>query len=154
MASTKEAIREVIERAWKNGKSKGLSDEEIIQIIEDTLKQKRTERSPRKRGKYTYTPMTDEQIRDAQEKIGIVGTERVETVHIPQVLYGPPPRQEVHTVEVEIPQVLYGPPPRQEVKVVEVEAPQVLYGPPPRQEISEMFVEETPQKSEGSHRRK
>lgn len=64
--------------------------------------------------------------------------EKVETktVTMPQVLYGPPPMQEVH--EVKMPQVLYGPPPMPEIhevhveeEVHEVKMPQVLYGPPP-----------------------
>ena len=57
-----------------------------------------------------------------------------------QLVYGPPPRQEV--VEVyQAPQLVYGPPPREEV--VEVHPPQLVYGPPQREELIEMI--ETPQ---------
>ena len=54
-----------------------------------------------------------------------------------QLVYGPPPRQEV--VEVyQAPQLVYGPPPREEV--VEVyQAPQLVYGPPQREELIEMI---------------
>ena len=66
--------------------------------------------------KYNYTPMTDEEIRQSQEKLGIVKP-KVQVVKQPQVLYGPPPMRE--EVVVEMPQVLYGPPPVQEEVVVE-----------------------------------
>ena len=57
-----------------------------------------------------------------------------------QLVYGPPPRQEL--VEVyQAPQLVYGPPPREEV--VEVYPPQLVYGPPQREELIEMI--ETPQ---------
>ena len=53
-----------------------------------------------------------------------------------QLVYGPPPRQEV--VEVyQAPQLVYGPPPREEV--VEVHPPQLVYGPPQREELIEMI---------------
>lgn len=70
--------------------------------------------------------------------------EKVETKTgtMPQVLYGPPPMQEVH--EVKMPQVLYGPPPMWKEERVVV-GPQVLYGPPSmsrgesRSEMVDMF---------------
>lgn len=53
-----------------------------------------------------------------------------------QLVYGPPPREEV--VEVyQAPQLVYGPPPREEV--VEVHTPQLVYGPPQREELIEMI---------------
>ncbi len=87
--------------------------------------------------KYNYTPMTDEEIRQSQEKLGIVKP-KVHVVKQPQVLYGPPPMRE--EVVVEMPQVLYGPPPVQEEVVVEM--PQVLYGPPPAPEEIEVDVQD------------
>lgn len=53
-----------------------------------------------------------------------------------QLVYGPPPREEV--VEVyQAPQLVYGPPPREEV--VEIHTPQLVYGPPQREELIEMI---------------
>ena len=62
--------------------------------------------------------------------------EVVEVYQAPQLVYGPPPREEV--VEVyQAPQLVYGPPPREEV--VEVHTPQLVYGPPQREELIEMI---------------
>ena len=47
-----------------------------------------------------------------------------------QLVYGPPPREEV--VEVyQAPQLVYGPPQREEL-IEMIEPPQLVYGPPPR----------------------
>lgn len=85
-------------------------------------------------------------------------TTRVETVKTPQVVYGPPPREEIHVVERN-PQVVYGPPPREEIHVVYEKTPQVVYGPPPR-EIHEVVINNPqcvygppPQSESGSRRR-
>ena len=96
--------------------------------------------------------------------------EVVKESKIPQMLYGPPPRQNIETVYVEpspvrkeyvreVPQALYGPPPRQDIETVYVEpspvrkeyvreVPQALYGPPPRQDIETVYVEPSPVRKE------
>lgn len=56
----------------------------------------------------------------------------VQTVEPKQVVYGPPPTQEVHTVE-KMPQLVYGPPPTPEAVQVFANPPKV-YGPMPTTE--------------------
>lgn len=148
MSNNRDAIKEIINKAWESGKAKGLTDEEIIAIIEDTLKQRVMEKQEfgRRKKKYNYTPMTDAEIQASQEKIG-TSTQVTEQVYVaPQVLYGPPPMEKVEMQYVEMPQVLYGPPPMEKVEVHYVEMPQVLYGPPPKEELHEMFVDESDKK--------
>lgn len=142
-------LKDLIREAWRRGKESGMSDQEIIAEIENEIKQRQTNgqvaTDTRRKKKYNYTPMTEEEIEAAQREIGITdaGEERVERVVYtsPQVLYGPPPVKEETTVVYQSPQVLYGPPPVKEETVV-YQPPQVLYGPPPRDELESMFVEE------------
>jgi len=124
MAISGEEIRRIIDQAWEEGRRQGLTEKQITEVIESSLREKQTKK------KYSYTPMTDEEVRRSQEKI-------FEEV---QELYGPPPK--VEEVVVEMPQMLYGPPPK--VEEVVVEMPQILYGPPPREELHEMFIENNP----------
>ncbi len=106
------------------------------------------------------------QIRRAvSEKAESEVIEVVKESKIPQMLYGPPPRQDIETVYVEpspvrkeyvreVPQALYGPPPKQDIETVYVEpspvrkeyvseVPQMLYGPPPRQNIETIRINST-----------
>ena len=133
MSEMSNSIKETIDRLWERGRNSGMSDSEIIDMIEAAMRERvRTQgRTPRK--KYNYTPMTDEEILQAQQNIGTY-EQQVEEVYVaPQVLYGPPPQQVVEEVYI---------------------APQVLYGPPPRSELEEMMIEPDPQPTEGNNHRK
>ena len=69
MSEMSNSIKETIDRLWERGRNSGMSDSEIIDMIEAAMRERvRTQgRTPRK--KYNYTPLTDEEIRASQEKI-------------------------------------------------------------------------------------
>ena len=113
--SEMDAIKDLIRRAWKTGKDRGMSEDEIKSIIEQTLLENETKKEETEIMEFT----------------------------VPQTLYGPPEmmKEEVVVQEYVVPQALYGPPAKEEVEVHEYRGPQVLYGPPPREEIQTMFVD-------------
>ena len=150
-------LKEMIDQIWEKGRREGLSDAEITHMIEEAIQAKK--RTPhRSSRRMSYTPMTDEEIKRAQELINSTGTatppqtSTAETLVSPerrQVLYGsdpnmreyPPRKPSQETlVTQENRQVLYGP--RPDIKeypsrepsqetLVSPEKRQVLYGPRP-----------------------
>ena len=117
MTNMSTSIKEIIDRLWEEGRRSGLSDSEITAMIEKAIQEKQKPQTQQRnfRKKYSYIPMTDEEIKAAQTKIDESPVVEAVVVKMPQLLYGPPPTEEVREFVEEIPQVLYGPPPKPEV---------------------------------------
>lgn len=152
----KQDIKELVSKMWEQGLREGLSDEEIIHSIEDAIQSNQKSSHETKKGRINYTPMTDAEIKKAQELISKTAPYTPPKRETQRTVAAPQQKQTLfsHTsitksVEEEekivrpdqIP-LLYGPPVLRQARSEEesiVQNRPLLYGPPITKELQEMM---------------
>ena len=93
MSSDREAIREIIKKVWEVGKARGMSEEEIISLVDETMKR----REP-------------EEVITVKVPQVLYGAPPKPKIHVINVSSNPPTNPVTVVEEDGFTQVVYGPP--------------------------------------------